>query len=586
MIRTVSFRHFSSFGAAAVLAAAVLAGPAPGSARAGEVVAPGPSAIGNYLAGRHAQAEHDLPAAVTFLKAALRELPDAPDLLRRTFILMVIEGRIADALPLAKRLLKKRPKAPIANLTLAAEALREGDPKALAARLKRQPENGINGFTRPVLEAWSLAAGKKTDAALKALKPLDGNAGSQGLYNLHLALVLDFAGRKKDAEAAYRKIAKSQNGLSFRLAQHMGHFLERQGRADEARAVYEQYVEENLGSKLLDVAFQRLKAKVKPKRLITGARDGAAEALFNIANSLRQQRARETALVLGRLALYLKPAFPVAQVMVADILEDDQRYAEANVIYEAIDPASPFRVSADLRRANNLNELKQTEPAVKLLKDLAQRRPTDPEPMSTLGTLLRRHERWTEAIEAYSGAIERVGTIEKRHWRMLYSRGIVLERAKRWAEAERDFLKALEFEPDQPYVLNYLGYSWVDQGVHLERALEMIHKAVKLRPRDGYIIDSLGWVYYRLGKYKKAALELERAVEIRPQDPVINDHLGDAYWRVGRKLEARYQWQRSLSLDPTDEVAAEVKKKLEQGLPPAKPLGKPDAAASPAPDKT
>ncbi|MDD9876982.1 MAG: tetratricopeptide repeat protein, partial [Magnetovibrio sp.] len=204
-----------------------------------------------------------------------------------------------------------------------------------------------------------------------------------------------------------------------------------------------------------------------------------------------------------------------------------------------------------------------------------------------LGDLLRRHERWPEAIDAYAAAIERVGTLSKRNWRLLYSRGIALERAKRWPEAEKDFLKALEFEPDQPYVLNYLGYSWVDRGVHLERALEMIHNAVRRRPNDGYIIDSLGWVYYRLGNYPKAVLELERAVQIRPEDPVINDHLGDAYWRVGRELEARFQWQRSLSLDPDEKVEAEVLKKLKSGLPPAKPVGVPDAAGQSAdPDKT
>ena len=221
------------------------------------------------------------------------------------------------------------------------------------------------------------------------------------------------------------------------------------------------------------------------------------------------------------------------------------------------------------------------------MRSLTKKRATDPQPVVSLGDLLRRHERWDGAIDAYTEAIKRVGNIEKRHWRMLYTRGIVLERAKRWEEAEKDFLKALEFEPEQPYVLNYLGYSWVDRGINLERAQDMIRTAVKRRPNDGYIIDSLGWVYYRIGNYKKAVLELERAVQIRPEDPVINDHLGDAYWRVGRKLEAQFQWTRSLSLKPNDEVAAEVRKKLKDGLAPAKPVGVPEKAGeTSAPDKT
>ncbi len=568
--------------------AGVLLGAAGVPASAAEYQAvPGPSAIGNYLAGRHAQAEKDLPSAVTYLNAALRSMPDAPDLLRRTFVLMTIEGRIEAALPLAERLLDKNPKAPIAHLALLVDAIRRGDTAAQTARLKAQPSNGLNGFAKPALEAWSLAGAKKFDAALKALKRLDGKASSQGLYDMHRALLLDFAGRHGKAEAAFAKLAKDQENQSFRYTQLLGGMLERVGKTAEARALYDQFIATNPGTTLLQPALQRLDKNVKPEPMIANTAAGAAEAMFNIANSLRQQRARETAMVLGQLALWLRPAFPIAQMMVADILEDDQRYKQANDLYEDINASSPFRYSADLRRAHNLNAMKQTDSAIDLLKDLAQRFPDNARAMSGLGDLLRRHERWNEAIDAYTGAITRTGTLTKKNWRMLYSRGIVLERAKRWPEAEKDFLKALEFEPDQPYVLNYLGYSWVDRGTHLERALEMIHNAVRRRPNDGYIIDSLGWVYYRLGNYPKAVLELERAVQTRPEDPVINDHLGDAYWRVGRSLEARFQWQRSLSLEPDAKVEAEVRKKLKDGLPAAKPVGVPDEAGKTAgPDKT
>jgi len=283
--------------------------------------------------------------------------------------------------------------------------------------------------------------------------------------------------------------------------------------------------------------------------------------------------------VLGRLALHLRPDFPIALVMVADILEDDSRHVDANAIYAKIDPKSPFRLTSDLSRARNLDTLKQTDAAVALYKEVASRRPKDPEPLTQLGNLYRRHENWPDAIVAFTGAIDRAEPLEKRHWRMLYARGIVLERAKRWPEAEKDFLRALEFEPEQPFVLNYLGYSWIDQGLHLERAQDMIRRAVELRPSDGYIIDSLGWGYFRLKKFKDAVVELERAVEIRPEDPVINDHLGDAYWKVGRKLEARFQWHRSLSLNPDKDVADKIRVKLDKGL---EALESMDAGSTPA----
>ena len=563
-----------------------IAMPAPAHA-AGAEAASGHSAIGNYLAGRHAQAEKDLGSAVTFLSAALRALPKAPDLLRRTFVLMITEGRMEEALPLADRLLGENAKAPIAHLALLVDAIKNDDADQQAARLKSQPTNGLNGFTKPALEAWTQVGAGKVDAGLKTLLALDGKEGSQGLHDMHRALILDYAGRATEAETAYAKLGKDQEQQSFRFTHLLGNLLERVGKANEARALYDAFAKANPGTMLLVPLYARLDAGTKPNPIVATAIDGAAEAIFNIANSLRQQRARETAMVLGRLALWLKPKFPIAQMMVADILDDDDRYEQANAIYLAISSQSPFRFSADIRRASNLNALDQVEPAIALLNGMAVEFAATPQPLITLGDLLRRHERWDEAIVFYTQAIKRVGILTRRHWRMLYSRGIVLERAKRWPEAENDFLRALEFEPDQPYVLNYLGYSWIDQGVHLKRALDMIHNAVRHRPNDGYIIDSLGWVYYRLGNYKKAVLELERAVQIRPEDPIINDHLGDAYWRVGRELEARFQWQRSLSLKPDAKFDVDVRKKLKEGLPPAKPLGAPsESGGTNDPDKT
>lgn len=531
-------------------------------------VMPGASAIGNYLAGRHAQASRDMRAAVAYLNAALSAMPDAPDLRRRTFILHVIEGRIAESLPLARALLKENPKAPIANLVLAVEALRKGDAKGVAERFTDGADRGLNSFTKPLLEAWSLAGEKQKASALEALGKLSGNESTQGLHDVHRAMMLDYFDEPA-AEQAYDALAADNLAGSFRVVEHMGGFFERHGKLEKARALYDKLRDDIPGTSLLDVADARLKAGNKPAKLLRSASDGAAEALFSIANSLRRQRARETALVLARLALHLNPEFGIALVLVADILEDDKRYEDSNAVYAKIDAKSPFRASADLSRARNLDSLKQTDAAIALYSDVAARRAHDPQPMTQLGNLLRRHERWDEAIDAYTQAIGRVGLLEKRHWRMLYARGIVLERAKRWKDAEKDFLKALEFEPDQPFVLNYLGYSWIDQGLHLERAQQMIRRAVELRPNDGYIIDSLGWGYYRLGKYEPAVVELERAVQIRPEDPIINDHLGDAYWRVGRKLEARFQWQRSLSLEPEKDVVEKLNHKLEKGLGPA-----------------
>jgi tetratricopeptide (TPR) repeat protein len=570
--------------AAALALAAMLAYPAGAATEkeaAPEKPIPGASPIGNYLAGRHAQATRDMQAALTYLNAALFAMPDAPDLRRRTFILQVIEGNIKAALPLAKELLAENPKAPIAGLVLGVDALMRSDLKAIKKRMEQGAERGLNSFTGPLLTAWGLADAKDKKGALAALAPLAANEATKGLHEVHRAFLLDFFD-DPEAGVAYDSVVKGNLGGSFRIVQHMGEYYERHGQPDKSRAIYDKLREDLPGTTLLEGVDARLKAGKKPKKLLRSARDGAAEALFSIANSLRRQQARETALVLVRLALHLRPDFAMALILTADILEDDHRPAEANAIYAKVDPASPFRLPADLSRARNLDTLKETDAAIAIYNEIAKRRPTDAEPATQLGNLYRRHERWPEAIAAYSDAFKRIGTLEQRHWRLLYARGIAYERAKRWADAELDFIKALEFEPEQPFVLNYLGYSWIDQGLNLDRAQDMIRRAVKLRPKDGFIVDSLGWGYYRVGKYAEAVTELERAVEIRPQDPVINDHLGDAYWRVGRKLEARFQWHRALSLNPDKEVEARVREKLEKGLGAPDPL---PASAKEAPEK-
>jgi Flp pilus assembly protein TadD len=300
---------------------------------------------------------------------------------------------------------------------------------------------------------------------------------------------------------------------------------------------------------------------------IRTVQDGLAEGLFDLASSLRQQNVRETALIFGRMSLYLKPDFPENQILVANMLERSNRHERANDIYRAINRASPLSWSVRLRLAGNLDRLGRTGEAIEYLKSMAEENSASPDPLIDLGDILRGKERYEEAVKVYDQAFARIPSLQPRHWSLLYARGIALERSKQWQRGEKDFLKALEYQPDQPYVLNYLGYSWVEKGLHLDRAQAMIRKAVKLRPNDGYIVDSLGWVLYQLEDFSGAVKQLERAVELRAEDPVINDHLGDAYWNVGRKQEARFQWRRALSFEPEEEFIDSIKKKITDGLP-------------------
>ncbi len=555
----------SVFAAAAVGAAALILGPAP--VQAGKDRAQtGRTLSGNYLAGRHAQAQRDLSTAADFLGAALKQTPDAPDLLRRTFILLTVEGRIAEAEPLARRLIKTTPKMTIAHLVMAAVDIKHGRFDTARKRLEKMPKKSIGGFAAPVLRAWSLTGMKKSKAALKLLAADPKNKATGILHVMHQALINEMLGRNDLAEKHYLAVNKGQNGPSLRVVQLLGELYERTGRPEKARALYENYLNDKPGSQLLDVALKRLKTGRPPALKVFSVSAGAAEAFFGIASSLRQQNARETALALGRLALYLKPNFPVMQILMGDTLEAANRLEPALEVYSSISPTSAFSWPARLRVASLLNRLDRTDAAVSHLNRMAKDQAEDSGPLIALGDILRGHERFEEAVTAYDQAFKRIQTLEERHWTLLYARGIALERSKQWPRAEADFLSALKFKPEQPYVLNYLGYSWIDKGLYLNRAQKMIDKAASLRPNDGYVIDSLGWGHYMLGNYEKAVPQLERAVELRPEDPIINDHLGDAYWRVGRRREAAFQWKRSLSLDPEEDLVVKINRKLKVGL--------------------
>ena len=245
-----------------------------------------------------------------------------------------------------------------------------------------------------------------------------------------------------------------------------------------------------------------------------------------------------------------------------------------------------MRSSADIQTATNLNQLNRFDDAVKVLKSLIAREPENYNALLSLGNLYRLNEKWLDAADSYTQALARVDEPGAKNWSVYYFRGIAYERAGRWENAEPDFRKALRFQPEQASVLNYLGYSLIEKRINLTEAFEMVEKAVSLRPNDGYIVDSLGWGHYQLGRYDEAAKLLERAAGLRPEDAVINDHLGDALWRVGRKLEAKFQWQYALDSSPTDENAVKIRKKLKEGLPDPKPISAPTASGTEKPNKS
>lgn len=495
--RFTTFTFRTLFGAA--LLGTWLSVPAPTLATAAK--APTEiGAAGNYLAGRHAeQVGDDSSALELYSKATLDADIATADLYRRIYFLGLTEGRIDDALKALDKTVELGGKAPFANLVRATHALKTNDFTRVDDLLKSE-KKGLMRLLTPPLLAWARMGQDDLDGALSALADLKDQAA---FHNLNAALLQDHAGNAQKAQEHYLSVLE-KSGLSVRVAQLLGNHFERLGQPQKALELYSKFARQGEGEGLLAQAQARIKAKKRPPADIATPQDGAAEVLFNIASVLQAQAGDHRVLVLAHLALYLRPDLDTAKVVVATALQGDGRYVEANAIYQNIAKSSPLRWNTQMQMADNLDRMEKTDAAVRLLKSLAKQRPERTAPVIKLGDVLRRHERFKEAAKAYTDALQRIGELKERHWPILYARGIAYEQTNQWAKAEQDFLKALDFKPDQPAVLNYLGYSWIDQGLHLERALKMIEQAVDLRPRDGYIVDSLGWGLYRLGQFDKA----------------------------------------------------------------------------------
>jgi Flp pilus assembly protein TadD len=331
-------------------------------------------------------------------------------------------------------------------------------------------------------------------------------------------------------------------------------------------AVINERLAETFGDAGLSDLAQRIAAGERPDPLVAGAEAGAAEVLYGVSGLLARGQNRLIALAYSRLATHLEPDLSEAQLLIAQILDEDRQHDLAIAAYDAIPDDAPEALSARIGQAQALQAAGRIEDGLAAMRGAVETFPDALEAHVGLGDMLRRESRFDEAAAAYDQAVALIDRPEPLHWPLFYQRGISYERSQQWDRAEADFREALALEPDQPDVLNYLGYSWVEQGSNLAEAEEMIQRAVDQRPDDGYIVDSLGWVLFRFGEFERALQHLERAVELRPVDPVINDHYGDALWMVGRRTEARFQWKRALSFDPDEADAERIRAKLDEGL--------------------
>lgn len=519
---------------------------------------------GAYLAGNQANRDNNYEEAARYYSQALARDPSNPFLLNNALLAFVGKGDVDRAVAIARKVSSGQIPSQLADMVLLSNAVKNEDYDEAQAVL-----NDATGRFSPLLSGllsgWiALGNGQMTTAADRfdeMQNPVALRLFGQYHKALALASVGDFATADEILTGGEDGSLRLNRGSLIAHAQIMTHV----GKKDEALALLNDALRGTSDQGVAALRDQIEASETVDYTYVRSARDGAAEVFLTLAGVFSRDDNDRFAIVYARLAEYLNPSTE-AILLTAEILQDQGQYDRATRTYARVPQDDPMFLNAELGRADALVEAEKRDAAIEVLRGLTRSHADVPRVHMSLGDALRGAERYAEATEAYDAAVDMIREPAPNHWFLFYARGITNERENLWEAAETDFRRALELNPDQPLVLNYLGYSLVEFGIKLEEAQGMIEKAVEQRPNDGYITDSLGWVLYRLGKFDEAVEPMERAVSLVADDPIINDHLGDVYWQVGRQREARFQWRRALSFDPEEKEELRIRRKLEVGL--------------------
>ena len=557
---------FAAFGAALLASACASQTLVSDQPRVAPSQSVGQSASGYYLAARHAEFEGKLGLAKDYYARAIAGDPNNPSILERAFLNDILLGDVASGADVAQRMVAIDSTSRMAHLVLSIAAMKDARFADSEAQIDAASGKDKADIVWATIKTWALAGGGRGDQAIAliASKESRTNFGAFALY--HEALLRDFLGQDREANEAYARALKATQSRSVRLVEAYGRFLARHGRAAQAAELYDNVAKLDPGNPLIANLSAQLKGKHSAgDAMISSASEGAAEALYGMAVVLMGDHDPVLPLVYTQLALHLRPHFDIGLALRGELYEAQESWDVAARSFALIPASSPVASLAAISIARDLAHLKQYDDAGTMLRARLRADANDHDALIALGDIYRTQQKWSEAAGAYSRALDTQMDGPDR-WQILYARGVALERSGNWPEAEPLLQKALSLRPNEPQLLNYLGYSWIDRGEHLKEALALLSKAAAARPDDGFIIDSLGWAYYRLGDYTNAAKYLERAVELAPADPTINDHLGDAYWRVGRRREAHFQWTHALDLKPDASDLKAITKKLGGGL--------------------
>jgi tetratricopeptide (TPR) repeat protein len=530
---------------------------------------------GAFLAARTADVDQDYANAVILYKRALDFDAENADIEQRLMISYLLNGDFKDGARLAEKLKKDDSIERVTTVIRGLNAIKGKEYNAAKQILKYEGPNDLDKMMNELLIAWAEAGAGKPKEGIALINKMKGpkwygifknyNAGAMSL------VAGDIAGARKYWNDAIldRPGGATAPDTYFRSVLALAALEAGQGntrKALDAISVGDDFFNNYAPLKALR---DEVNKGGKPAQQITNATEGAAGVLFSIGGALNRGGSEDIVSLYLQAARALDPKSADTLILLGGIAEDQKKTEKAIAYYKDVPEGSPMRRLSELQLALTLSSTGEVDQAKQHMDKLIAADPTDIRSYLTYGAILSDAKDYKAMAANYDKAVEVIGPVPRQNdWQVFFQRGIAYERLKEWPKAEPNFLKALELSPDQPQVLNYLGYSWVDMNMNLDKGLEMIQKAVDLRPDDGYIVDSLGWAYYRMGRYDDAVNELERAIQLNASDPTINDHLGDAYWRVGRKLEAIYQWNQTLAFKPEEGEIVKIQNKIANGLPP------------------
>ena len=528
------------------------------------------TAYGTYLAARVAHLRQDLNTAADYYVKSINLGADNTEIIGRAYVLLTSEGRIDEAAEYAKMAQQKGDKGNFIHFVVMTDEMQKQNYANALESLQKIHDKVYQASILPLFEAWIYAGEGKQKEALNVLKKFKDDKSLVSLYYMHNGMLNDYFGNIEEAQKAFDTVVNNENlELSYRSLQIIGNFYIRNGKQEEAAALVKKYYDKNFQARMLLELYQDIQtsdASATPK-LIDSPQKGQAEALFNIGTIFRGYQS-DISQIFTALALYLNPQHDVALVSMADLLENNQRYNEAIKEYAKISPQSPIYFMAQLKISSIYMQERQNQKALEKLKNLLELYPNDYQVLFNLGEISRIMNQPEKAIKYYNKALKSAPEVAKQDWTIYYALGMAYERSGQWNKAEEVLQEALKISNRHPFVLNYLGYSWLQHNENSNEALYMIFEAYRQNPEDGHIMDSLGWALYRMGKYEDSIKVLERAAEYLPGNAIVCDHLGDAYWQVGRKDEARFQWQHALILkEDAEELNKDViRGKISDGL--------------------